>query len=37
LTTVKSAAKHQDRGLDEQTEVDARRIVLEHDVGHPLD
>lgn len=33
LTAVKSAAEHQQRGLNVQTEVDARRIVLEHDAG----
>jgi hypothetical protein len=37
LTAVKSAAEHQDGRLDVQTEVNARRIVLEHDVGLPLE
>ncbi len=37
LSAAKSATEHQEGGLDVQTEVQARRIVLEHDVGLPLD
>ena len=37
LTSVTSAAESQERGLDEQTEIDAKRIVLQHDAGLPLE
>lgn len=36
LSVVRSA-EHHEGGLDVQTEVQARRIVLEYDVGLPLD
>ncbi len=37
LTAVKSAVEQEEGGLDVQTEVHARRVVLEHDVGLPLE
>lgn len=37
LTAVKSAAEHQEGGLDVQTEIEARRVVLEYDAGLPTE
>ncbi|NLF71347.1 MAG: hypothetical protein GX575_20135 [Candidatus Anammoximicrobium sp.] len=37
LTAVKSAAEHQEGGLDVQTEIEARRVVLEYDAGMPTE